>query len=62
MAQLLPANSNSFLKSPCLEDSESVIDFSGGLHFTRLDSGEQCNNFSRIVFYRVIYDRAGKKG
>ena len=29
-------------KSPCQGLSESVVGFSGGAHFTRLDSGEQC--------------------
>ena len=32
----------SFLKFPCQELSEYVVGSSGGLHFTRLDSGEQC--------------------
>ena len=32
----------SFLKSPCQELSEYVVSSSGGLNFTRLDSGEQC--------------------
>ena len=31
----------SFLKSPCQELSEYVVSSSGGLNFTRLDSGEQ---------------------
>ena len=41
----------SFLKFPCQELSEYVVGSSGGLHFTRLDSGEQwcmthiCNIF-----------------
>ena len=30
-------------KSPCQGLSESVVGFSGGAHFTRLDSGEQCD-------------------
>ena len=39
----------SFLKFPCQELSEYVVGSSGGLHFTRLDSGEQCSIIKVII-------------
>ena len=46
-----PARANPTLdsNSPWQELSESVIGFSGGAHFTRLDSGEQCYIYNTYV-------------
>ena len=41
MTLLARTNPKLFLKSPCQELSESMIEVSGGAFFTRLDSGEQ---------------------